>query len=499
VDSRSLYKTIGTSSVVYSAGIVASRLASFVLLPLYTRYLTPRDYGIMELLDITLAIFAMFVAGRFGDSLFYFYSNAETPEAKNRTVGTTILGSWLVGGVGSLVGVAAATWLSLFVFQNKEYSQFFRITLLSFGLSIPIEAGMSWLRLINRPVAYVMTSLMRLVLAICFSVLFVVGYRMEVAGVLWSNLATSVIIAVSLSVVCLRKTALAFDHRLFGRLLKFSAPIGLGGLAMFVIHSGDRFFLQRTVSLAEVGIYALAYKLGMLMSQVQLAFGNYWTAHAYSILGGEDGAKHYARINTYMLFFMVWPGLAIILFSRPLMTLMITPQFLPCLQYVPWIVAAYVLRAEADYFRMSLYVDGKTMTDAILNWQVGGVCLVGYAVLIPLYKLWGAVAATLGTFILLTVLARMKSYRLRPYALERRRIAHLVGIATFMTLAVLWMPHLPTWQAWSIAFLLTVAYPFVLAATGFWRPGEMAAIKEAGGRIRQWIARSPALEKQGTA
>ena len=51
---------------------------------------------------------------------------------------------------------------------------------------------------------------------------------------------------------------------------------------------------------------------------------------------------------------------------------MITPQFLPCLQYVPWIVAAYVLRAEADYFRMSLYVDGKTMTDAILNWQVGG-------------------------------------------------------------------------------------------------------------------------------
>ena len=107
-----------------------------------------------------------------------------------------------------------------------------------------------------------MTSLMRLVLAICFSVLFVVGYRMEVAGVLWSNLATSVIIGVSLSAVCLRKTALAFNHRLFGRLLKFSAPIGLGGLAMFVIHSGDRFFLQRTVSLAEVGIYALAYKLG---------------------------------------------------------------------------------------------------------------------------------------------------------------------------------------------------------------------------------------------
>ena len=120
-------------------------------------------------------------------------------------------------------------------------------------------------------------------------------------------------------------------------------------------------------------------------------------------------------------------------------------------------------------------VDGETMTDAILNWQVGGVCLVGYAVLIPLYKLWGAVAATLGTFILLTVLARMNAYRLRPYALERRRIAHLVGIATFLTLAVLWMPHLATWRACQLSELILVyCLPFV-AGNGVlaaWRNGR---------------------------
>ena len=40
-------------------------------------------------------------------------------------------------------------------------------------------------------------------------------------------------------------------------------PIGLGGVAMLVIHYGDRFFLQRSASLADVGIYSLAYKLGM--------------------------------------------------------------------------------------------------------------------------------------------------------------------------------------------------------------------------------------------
>ena len=72
MDSRAIYKTIGTSSVVYSAGIIASRMASFLMLPIYTRYLTPRDYGIMELLDITMTIFATLVAGRFGEAAFLF-------------------------------------------------------------------------------------------------------------------------------------------------------------------------------------------------------------------------------------------------------------------------------------------------------------------------------------------------------------------------------------------------------------------------------------------
>src|SRR5215831_7983293 len=98
------------------------------------------------------------------------------------------------------------------------------------------------------------------------------------------------------------------------------------------------------------------------------------------------------------------------------MTVMLAPRFLPCVQYVPWIVVAYIIRAEADYFRISLYLDAKTVTDAVLNWEAGLFCIAAYALLIPRYELWGAVAATVVTFAFLMFLARYKSYRLRPYA-----------------------------------------------------------------------------------
>ena len=41
------------NTLIYGAGMVLSRAASFLMLPVYTRLLTPRDYGLLQMLDIT--------------------------------------------------------------------------------------------------------------------------------------------------------------------------------------------------------------------------------------------------------------------------------------------------------------------------------------------------------------------------------------------------------------------------------------------------------------
>ncbi len=91
-------------------------------------------------------------------------------------------------------------------------------------------------------------------------------------------------------------------------MLRFAMPLGFVGIAMFVIQSGDRFFLQRYVPLAEVGIYSVACKLGMRISLPQTAFNQYWFGQVYFLIRGDEAIDHFARINTYAMLVLSYCG-----------------------------------------------------------------------------------------------------------------------------------------------------------------------------------------------
>src|SRR5262249_22555000 len=153
---------------------------------------------------------------------------------------------------------------------------------------------------------------------------------------------------------------------------------GLVGISLFIVHFGDRYFLQRYTSLEEVGTYALAYKFGMMLSYVQFPFSAYWSSQIYKVLRGENGSELFVRIFSYYLLAMVSAALLLILFSGPLITLLAAPTFRSAAILVPGIVLAYLLRAAGDYFRSLFYLNKRVGDDAWLNLIASAVCLTGY-------------------------------------------------------------------------------------------------------------------------
>ena len=69
---RELVKSTGK----YSIAMLARRAAGILMLPIYTRLLTPADYGVLELLDLTTSMLSILVGMRIGQALFYFYAKA---------------------------------------------------------------------------------------------------------------------------------------------------------------------------------------------------------------------------------------------------------------------------------------------------------------------------------------------------------------------------------------------------------------------------------------
>jgi O-antigen/teichoic acid export membrane protein len=470
-----LYQHAISSSALYSVAVFGPLVASFVMLPVYTRYLSPADYGVIELLDVARNIFSLLVAGRFAESLFYFYGKASSEEDRRDCIATLFWGAVAVGAVSVAAGLLLSPGLAVLVFRDSAFTGGFRLIFAAFGLSFPIEALLAIFRAEHRHRAYLATSIGRVAVSMAMTYSFVVVLRARVDGLLWSGVASNAMLAVPLFAFYLASRQGAFSPALFRQMLAFSFPLGVSGVALLIIHSGDRFFLERFANLNDVGIYALAYKLGMLVSYVQASFGTYWTANMYTALRTPEARSIFGRMNTYQMLAATYAGLCVIAFSSPFLHLAARPQFTLCLPYVALITAAYVIRAQGDYLRLSLWLDKRVTADAVLNWTVALFCTAAYAALIPRWKLWGAATATLLTFCLALAIAFRIAQRARGFGLEYKRLFILTGWAILLSGIAVSAQNAPPAITLPLAVAAAGSYPILLSCSGFWTPAERVA------------------------
>jgi O-antigen/teichoic acid export membrane protein len=180
--------------------------------------------------------------------------------------------------------------------------------------------------------------------------------------------------------------------------------------------------------------------------------------------------------------------LLFILFTKPALAVLVSSDFQKAATYVPWIAAAYVIRAVASQFRCIFVLEGQTKNELWVALIGGGVCLAGYAFLIPRFHLWGAVASTLLGFSLMLVFALHLGQRIRHFDFEYRRIGIVLAVTFALALPV-WIFHPHQWLAQiALGCVLASAYPAALRAAGFFYPSELAALKTQLSLVRARLA-----------
>jgi O-antigen/teichoic acid export membrane protein len=239
------------------------------------------------------------------------------------------------------------------------------------------------------------------------------------------------------------------------------------------------------VPLAGIGIYSLAYKIGMAVSHVHQPFETYWRAQVFKLLKLEKGEQIYERTATYLSLVLTSVALVLVLFLDPLMNVMVGPDFREAGVYVPWIAAVYLVRAFGDYLRTIIRVEGKTGREAQVTTISALVCLAGYALLIPRYHLWGAIAATGVCFAVALVLSWRQAQRTRPFHFELRRMAVIVLSAALIAVAFRLLRPEDLWLQIPIALACLAAYPALLVASQVPNAEERELAASAASKLRR--------------
>jgi O-antigen/teichoic acid export membrane protein len=434
----SLFTHLLKGTALYSIALFSYRVASMVLLPITTRFLTPTDYAVLSLLEQTVNIASILLGLNVSAALAYFYFQENTLEERNEVASTTILGALLIGIAVALIGCVFARPVGILVFGQPSYTFYLVLMFLSLPIAFILEAELSWLRVADRPNVFAGVALIRVAVNVLATIALVAIIRLGVLGVISSSLTAGGVTAVVLTTYCVRRLPFSLNFGLLYRMFRFSIPLSLGSIALFIIHFGDRFILPHYRQLAELGIYDVAYKVGMLISLLVSSFITYWGAQIFPVSRREDANEVIGRIFTYVLLALTFCSLALIVFSWPLIQMFTSSRFEQAATIAPLIIIAYYFRALAEYFRCFFILHGRPDCESICNWIGAAVCITGYFVLIPRFGMWGAATATAVTFLVIGIISAVWSYRLKPYHLEFGRILRITVVFVAL-LAIYWL------------------------------------------------------------
>jgi O-antigen/teichoic acid export membrane protein len=407
--------SMGRQSLTYAGGLLFSRLLAFLMLPVYTNFLTPVDYGTLQLLMLTLDVLAVAAGARIAGGIFYFHANAESDEARRDLVATTLLllGA-TYGAIGLLVSAGAAP-LSELIFGGPHRTHLLRYAGAAFAFDGLLLVGLTVLQVRGRATAFVLLTVGRQVLQVLLNLVMLVSLGRGIEGMMFATLVANALFGGLLAWWLLAGTGLRFERPLARRLVRFGIPLVGTQVATMVAAYGDRYVLGVEAGLDAVGIYGLAMQFGTLVFTLGFApFNQMWEPRRFEVIRAAGGDAANARAFRHCNLIILTLGLAISLFVRDYLRLASPPAFHAAASVVPLLVVAYVLMAWSDFQNVGIMLSERTGLIAVANWVCAAVAWAGYLWAIPRWGVFGAAGAAVAAYGARQLLQYRFSQRLRP-------------------------------------------------------------------------------------
>ena len=460
-------RRLGRHSAIYGIGGLVSRIIAVLLLPLYTRYLTPSDYGQIETLLALTTVMGLVLRAGITSAFFRFYFDVEDDDGRLRVLRTSFWFTMVGGTLGLAALLLFASPVATLLFGDADAANLVRAAGVALWATVNYEQMTSLFRVEERSVAFVCASLANVFLTIAVTLLLVVSLDKGAIGVIVGNFSGTLIVYLALLGYRREQLGLQFDRGLLREMNRFGIPLVPTALFLWVTNFSDRFFLVKLADVAEAGLYSVGVRVASAMVLLLTAFRMAWPAFAYSIKDEREARRTYAYVLTYLTVVTAWVALALTLLSPWLVDLLAAPRFADSASVVGPLAFATV--SYAAYIVIAIGVGRARRTQ--FNWVVtGAAAAVNVALnlaLIPTYGMMGAALATVAAYTTMAVGMAWWSQRIYPVPYQWRRVA-TAALAALALAAV--GKELDAGLA--AVVVLVLAYPLALAVLGFTSPEE---------------------------
>ncbi len=429
-------KRLATAGAAYQAGDILSKGIAVFTLPLYTKYVSPAQYGAAQTLLVFVILVSIVLRFGLGEAFIRFYFDDEDRARRDGIAGATVLFVAATTTVAALVALAFASPLSQLLLGFHD-ATLMSVAILGMWAFTNLEIAYALLRAGERTRVYLRASVVNVLVSVSLTVWLVVFEHDGARGLLAGNYIGSTVVLLGLWWLERRRIASALRRVAplpLRRMLHFGLPTVPADAGVYALQVVDRAYLFR-YNAVWAGQYALAVQLATVVFVFVRGFQYAWPTVAYSVSSDEEAGRLYALVTTYYVLATGVVVAGVALLGRWFVRLFSHPRYYDAHEALPWLALGWALYG---LYLVFVVISGRMrVTRRNLPPAAAGLAVnvIGIVVLVPAIGIAGAGIALCAAYVAMLVVMYLLTRGVFPVPFQWSRIARVVVILATVSVA----------------------------------------------------------------
>jgi len=476
-DIKSLIK----HTSIYSIGNIISKALNVLLVPVYTKYIPVNMFGIYSIIQVTKQFILGILPFGLRNALIRWISLENSQEKKDSILFSTTMTVLLIGLVIVLLTLVVKSSISQLISGSTKFENSIFIVSVVILLKLVNQIGMMHIRYKERSILFISISISKFLIQLLFTIYLVAFQKMGIIGIFIGQLSGEFASILYVFPYLINNSKFSIRFNEMKKMINYGFPLTFSSISDKILNMGDRYILGYLTNWSIVGVYSLGYKFANLIKTIFIgAFTTAFLPKAWKKLKQKNAKRFYSKLLTYFVFFIFWVSLFISIYSKGIIHIFARDQsYWDAALIVPIAVFAISIKGMFPVLKMGFEITKNTKYIAYIVTIAAGLNIILNFVLIPFFKMYGAVFATLLSFIFMVIIGYYYSHKFYPVKFEWNRIAKIcIIISGIYFISTLFNPFSLILRI-VFKLILLLSYPFILYFTDFYHEQELKRLKGA--------------------
>ncbi|GAB4284887.1 MAG: oligosaccharide flippase family protein [Marinilabiliales bacterium] len=382
------------NTILYTIGSLLPKITGFILLPVYTTYMSKADYGIIQSMQVIISILSIVFTLATERGIYRLYYDYKENEQKKTLIGNITLLIFILSTLGCSIFLLFPEILHSF-FPSIPFYPYYTYTLLTIYFLVFQSIPLSLLMIKEKALHYIIVTAISFAIVTLSILYFVVLKKQSAEGMIKGQMIGNLIMLPYYIYLLLKDCKFKITFKIIRSSLAFSLPMIPTLFSSWILNLSDRIFIERYSTLDDLGVYSVGYKIAGIIIIISAGIFKAYNPYFYKIANSDTNfIKKLTQSHNLLAITLIYICFVIAFLSNEIVHFFINSKFSDAANFIPIISLAYLFQILSGLLNPIYYQEKKTLRLMFIVLFIAGVTLLLNYILIPKYGGYGAAWAT---------------------------------------------------------------------------------------------------------